>query len=735
MNRLYNYITILTIILIGIGATNSFAQADSKKHSPKIGLVLSGGGAKGFAHIGALKVFEEAGLRFDYVGGTSMGSIVGSLYALGYHPNSIANIIRSQDWEALMSDQIPRKYIPIEEKQNNDRFLITFPYAERKVKVRSGLHNGQLIDILLAKYLSPAFLIHDFNELPIPFLCIATDLSNGTDTLLTSGNLHQAVRASMSIPGYFTPVDLGTKKLVDGGLINNYPVAEVIEAGADFIIGVDVQSELKEEEELTDILSIFNQIIGFYRFDKHEQGKSLTDLYIKPDLFEFDVMSFDSYEEIMEKGEEAARELLPELLKIIDSLNLNERPKPDLITRPIDSIFMYSYQYNGLHDVSHDYLNGILNLKPRTWVNIDKLSESLSRAYGSGFFRSISYHVVPEEDGLRLVFEIQENSTGILAAGLHYDSDYKASVLLFASINNAGLRGSKLSVDLNLGENPLLRALYLIDRGSNIGFGIRPEAFTLRLNHYNKNKINDVYRSTQYAVSTFLQWTTHNTLRIKAGVTYESILINSSFATEIPKGFNPNIIPFIKIALDTDNKNMFPTSGIKLDLQAKYVHSISKRSREVYDKNVLVLSMNYNTNIPIHPKHSLQAGYTLGFTLNSKTPPLQHTFLIGGQSNISYYDSFIPFTGLHFIEETTKQIVGGNIGWQFNFLPDLYLTFKSDVGFIADTFDELADYPKVIAGFGLSLGYESIIGPIEISIMKNNLHKSITNFFNIGYWF
>lgn len=190
---------------------SSFALSDSKPENkrPRLGLVLSGGGAKGFAHVGALKVFAEAGLHFDYVGGTSMGSIIGSLYALNYDPDTIASIIRSQDWDATMNDRIPRAYIPIEEKQNADRFIITFPIVEKKVKLKEALVAGQMVDLLLAKYLSPAYGITDFSKLPTPFLCIATNLEDGTAVVLRDGILHRAVRASMSIPSFFQPGNSG----------------------------------------------------------------------------------------------------------------------------------------------------------------------------------------------------------------------------------------------------------------------------------------------------------------------------------------------------------------------------------------------------------------------------------------------------------------------------------------------------------------------------------------------
>lgn len=725
-------ILFITLLISVMG----FAQTKETQKRPKLGLVLSGGGAKGFAHIGVLKVFDEAGLHFDYIGGTSMGSVVGSLYALGYHPDSIAQIVRQQDWNAVMNDKIPRNYIPIEEKQNYDRFVVTFPVIGRKLKVKSGLHNGQLVNLLLAKHLSPAYQTWNFNELPTPFLCIGTDLADGGNVVLDRGVLHQAVRASMSIPGYFTPTTIDGRVLVDGGVINNYPVTEIKNKGADIIIGVDVQTGLHPVENLTSIFTILDQVTSFYRISNNELGISQTDIYIKPDLDEYDMMSFEDYEDIISRGETAARSFLPELKKLADSLaSFNGIKKPDLNTQPLDSVFVTFLQYNGLKNVSREFVDGILEIEARSWVKIDALTENLKRAFGSGFFEVINYHFIPGIEGVGLVLNIEEASSGFFGAGLHYDNDYKASLLLNATFKNVGIKGSKVFIDLNLGENPLLRGLYLVDRGSKAGFGLRATTFNLKLNSYQNNAIIDVYNSTQYAATAFLQWTFQNTLRIRSGVRYENISIKSNFTPEIQQGFNPNLVTFFKLSLDTYNKNQFPTSGSLLDFQAKHIHSISNDRSIGFDKNIIVFSLKYTKNIPVSQKNTFRTGVYAGFTIQDRVAPIHHWFILGGQSNVSYFDSFIPFTGLRFIENAGLHTMVANLAWQYNFYPNFYATLKWDLGFVTDTWGDMLDMPTLISGYGITLGYESIIGPFELSLMGSNVNKGMSNFINIGYWF
>ena len=202
---------------------NAQQVADSLTR-PRIGLVLSGGGAKGFAHIGVLKVIEEAGLPIDYIGGTSMGSIIGGLYAIGYSPEMMTQLIREQNWNSIMSDAIPHKYIPIDDKILDRHYLATFPFRDKKIQMKSSIYDGCMINLLLARLISPVYKIKDYSNLSIPFLCVATDIGNAEAYEMTRGNLQRSIRASMSIPFYFAPVEVDGRLLIDGGLRNNFPV-------------------------------------------------------------------------------------------------------------------------------------------------------------------------------------------------------------------------------------------------------------------------------------------------------------------------------------------------------------------------------------------------------------------------------------------------------------------------------------------------------------------------------
>lgn len=730
-------IAVATILcFIGGSALRASNDGQAGNSRPRLGLVLSGGGAKGFAHVGALKVFNEAGLHFDYVGGTSMGSIIGSLYALNYHPDTIAAIIRAQDWDATMNDRIPRAYIPIEEKQNADRFIITFPIKERKVRVKEGLVAGQLVDLLLAKYLSPAYKINDFTKLPVPFLCIATNLEDGTSVVLRDGILHRAVRASMSIPSFFNPVTLDNRLLVDGGVVNNFPVEEVRLAGADFIIGVDVQTGLHPADRLTSMFTILDQVTSFYRQSANERAVALTDIYLKPNLSEFDMMSFADYEAIMKRGEEAARSVLPQLKRLADSLDrLEPRPAATLEGKPIDSVFVTFLQYNGLKRVSKEFIDGILEVSPLSWVSLNKLTENMKRAYGSGFFEFINYHFLATPEGTGLVINVSEAGSGIIGAGIHYDNDYKAALLLNATFKNVWLKGSKLFIDINLGENPRLQGLYLIDRGSKTGFGVRGNLYNLKLNQYDRTNLYDIYRINQANLEGFAQWTFSNTYRLRIGSMFEKIRIRTNFTDLGIYGYHDYMVNYVDWSQDSYNKNQFATSGSKLNVNIRHIRRLTSIPRSIVTPDALVFSARYNSNIPVNEDNTFKYGLMGGFTVKGHKPPPQHRFLLGGQSHQSTYGSFIPFTGLRFIENSGHYTMSVNLQWQYRFAPKFYAIPRWDFGFITETLDQFMQGPSIITGYGATLGWESVIGPFELSLMGSNNGGGVIGFVNIGYWF
>ena len=298
----YKSLSLLIIVLLSactLGAQNR----------KKVGVVLSGGGAKGVAHIGALKVIEEAGIPIDYVVGTSMGALVGGLYSIGYTPQQLDSIVNAQNWKFLLSDTPDPETTLLSEKLKEEQYLLSVPIAGKSAHVSdAGIIKGRNISRLLSELTVGYHDSISFNRLPIPFACVSDNIVNGSKVVFHNGILATAMRASMSIPGVFAPVYLNGKVLVDGGLIDNYPVDIAGQMGAEIIIGVDVQNPLMKADELTSLSSVLGQIINPVGEESYRKNVKDSNIHIQVDVDGYSAASFnhEALDTLMRRGKEAA---------------------------------------------------------------------------------------------------------------------------------------------------------------------------------------------------------------------------------------------------------------------------------------------------------------------------------------------------------------------------------------------------------------------------------------------
>ena len=314
----------LLVFLIANGSVyGQNPSPDSTAHGrrPKIGLVLSGGGAKGIAHVGVLKVLEEAGFQPDFITGTSMGSIIGGLYAIGYRADALKRLISALNWDEVLSDRIPLQKVLFEEKPFFENQLAEFDFEKLKVRVPSGLIEGQQISKLLSRLTLPTIHEKEFKHFPIPFLCNSTDMISGKSVTLEEGDLALAMRTSMAIPTVFTPVRNEDQILVDGGLVHNFAVREVLEMGADMVVGVYTGRQKADVDKLDGLSDLLLQSLFLTGIEDAERQLDLCDLYIEPNLENYSAAQFHLADSIMQQGELAARALLPQIKKLVDSLN------------------------------------------------------------------------------------------------------------------------------------------------------------------------------------------------------------------------------------------------------------------------------------------------------------------------------------------------------------------------------------------------------------------------------
>lgn len=316
---------------------------DSTKVLPKVAVVLSGGGAKGAAHVGALRVIEKAGIPIDYVVGTSMGALVGGLYAVGYNTDQLDSLLSSQDWKLLLSDRQNPQTKSLADRIQAEHYALSIPFRAANPELSNGgVIKGVNLDHLLHQLLYPYNGdVGSFDSLPIPFACVAVDIAHGEAHEFHSGNLQEAMRASMSIPGVFTPVRSEDHVFVDGGIMNNYPTDVAKKMGADIIIGVDVQADLLPAEELKGIDRVVMQVIDVATNNDYFAKIDSTDIYIKVDVSGYSAASFTTtaIDTLKRRGELAALSKWNDLKRLSHRLNQTGRePARPKQPKPITSL-------------------------------------------------------------------------------------------------------------------------------------------------------------------------------------------------------------------------------------------------------------------------------------------------------------------------------------------------------------------------------------------------------------
>ena len=309
---MYKFIPIYFLLSLFV-----FSQETKQNSSrPKVGVVLSGGGAKGYAHVGALKVIEEAGIKIDYIGGTSMGAIIGGLYAAGYSPDELEKIMHQLDISSLITQNKNRAEIPFFDKSYKEKYILELPFDNFKLTIPNAFSKGQGPLDLLTYLFRPVHGIDNFNKLPTPFVCIATNIETGQEKVFHSGFLPRVVLASAAYPTMLDPVSIDGQLYVDGGVVNNFPVKEVKDMGADIIIGVELGDGLLKRDDLNSAIDILSQIMSMSIVKKTDEQKKMVDVLIKPDLKKYSVTSFDDVEPIYKRGYEASEKVFPQLKEI-----------------------------------------------------------------------------------------------------------------------------------------------------------------------------------------------------------------------------------------------------------------------------------------------------------------------------------------------------------------------------------------------------------------------------------
>nr|WP_315159454.1 patatin-like phospholipase family protein [uncultured Flavobacterium sp.] len=731
----------LTVILfLFVSSFTLLAQNLEKR--PKIGLVLSGGGAKGFAHIGVLKVIEEAGIKIDYIGGTSMGAVIGGLYASGYNATQIDSIFHSTNFDELINDYIPRGSKNFYEKRNDELYAIVLPFNKFKIGIPEALSKGMYNFNLLTRLTRNVKDINDFNQLPIPFFCIATDIEKGEQVLLNKGNLAQAMLASSAFPSLFSPVEIDGRVLIDGGVINNYPVKEVLDLGADIVIGVDVQDGLKDRTALKNATKILVQITNLSMIERMKENIKKTTIYIKPDIKDYSVVSFDKGKEIIVKGEEATFAIFEQLKALTIGNHQYKKPKLKISS---DSIFVTEIKVNELKNFTNAYVKGKLRFKPGTVITYDKLQSGINTINGTQNFNAINYALEPDGYGETLVLNLKENETKtLLKFGLHYDGLYKSAVLANITQKNLFFKNDNASLDLIIGDNLRYNLDYYVDNGFNISFG-----FKSSYSQFNRNISNAIqpggiingdlslinidfkdWNNQAYFQSVFVQ-----KFLIGAGLEYKYLrIIPITIAKNSPDIDNSNYFSvFGYLKYDAFDNKYFPTKGWTFTGD---IHSYLMSSNQTKTFNPFtILKADFAVAFKVIPKLVFKFQTDAGVSIGEKSVPF-FDFVLGGYG-FAPVNNFKPFYGYDFLSIGGDSYIKTAGTLDYEFYKKNHFNFSANFANIGDKIFSSLDWfslPKY-SGYAVGYGLETILGPIEVKYSWSPEDSKGFAWFSIGYVF
>ena len=710
---------------------------------PKIGLVLSGGGAKGFAHVGVLKVLEAAGIKIDYIGGTSMGAVVGGLYASGYAANQIDSIIKVTNFDNLLIDYIPRSSKSFYEKRNDELYALILPFNNFKIGAPQSLSKGMFNYNLFNKLTLHVRHVRDFNQLPIPFLCMATDIEFGQQVILDKGVLAQAFFASSALPSVFSPVILDGKFLIDGGVTNNYPIEEIKKLGADIIIGVDVQSGLRDRNQLQDATKILFQITNLQMIEKMKLNAKNTDIYIKPDIKEYGAVSFEKAKEIILRGEEAAFSVYEKIDQLADKSNPYYKPQLKIES---DSLKIVNIVCNNLKDYSKAYIEGKLKFKSGAKIRYKDLEMGINNIDATHNFGAVIYSLEPNGLGDDLILNLAENPVKTyLKFGLHFDGFYKSGVLANITNKKTLFKNDIASFDLIIGDNVRYNLDYYIDNGYNLSVG-----FKSQLNQFNKNVTKDISSLSVNPLTNanainidFLDLT--NQLYFQSifaqkflvGIGLEHKYVN--IESETLAATNPVLdrsdytSVFAYLKYDSFDNQYFPQKGW-------YFSS---------DLHNYLFSSNYTGNFNPFSIAKADAGFALkilknatlkvqaeaGFSIGDDSIPF-FNFVLGGYGFIPL-NNFKPFYGYDFLSIAGNSYLKSSATIDYEIFKKNHLNFSANYANIEDNYFNSLDWislPKY-SGYAIGYGLESIIGPLEVKYSWSPETTKGFTWFSIGFWF
>ena len=727
------------LIICFLFTSKGYAQSQIKEEDEiKLGLVLSGGGAKGFAHIGVLKVLEEEDIPITIISGNSIGTIVGALYSIGYSAQDIEDFVRAQDWEMLLLDRIPRKLKTPFKQNYEQKYLLQFDLntKSKKLSLPSGYVKGNnILNLFSGITASIQDSIH-FSDLPIPFSCVAYNLETGKEELLNHGHLPTAMLSSMAIPGAFSPVNFNGMNLVDGGVINNFPVDIAKDMGADIIIGVDLQQEKDEDFQFESFTSILRGIVDQIEVEKHNSNIELADVVINPELkdvstFDFKASAVDS---IMKKGEMAARKQMPKIKELISGRNIKRNNK-DIRYSHVDEWLIREIILEEEYQDDFKFISSTLNITPNSVYTTSEIDEAIKRLYGYGNFEMVNYKLKPNGMGHNLELIIKDKKESKLMLGAGFNTVDLAAIYANYSKQNYSNFFSLMMIDTKIAINPQIKMIMESNRMYFTTMGLGIDARYNKLNQYEKGSRTGKMDVVNVATSIYTNRRLQNNIDFGLGVS-QHYYSNSSFRRDSDKiinlfnvdtsGFYSTL--FGQFTIDSRDDVNLLRRGFYLN--TKFSLLVNKGE---FSNIVPIYGLKVNSVLPINDDVYLLANFHHRTLFNIEGLSSAYSNYAANTFN-SYSDYSFPVLGQRGISFLEPVSTLGELGLRIGLDDKNYITPRLQALL---QFDEWKSFSFDNFNWSAGITYQTStkLGPIEFTLGYQNEFSDFNFFGGVGYQF
>ena len=742
----------LLLLALLLGTSASRAQAPPQR--PHIGLTLSGGGARGLAHIGLLKALDSAQVRVDYVTGTSMGAVVGSLYAAGYSGVEIEKIAQGLDWDALLTNAAQLSTITLPGKDDFGHYLVELPVVKGKFQLSNGVIESEELWLKLSEFFFPYYRTKDFTRFKREFRCVATDIISGEPEVLRSGEIVAAIRASMAIPSVFTSVQYQGHRLVDGGVVRNFPVSEVRAMGADVVIGSNVSAGAYTEASLRSPVDVLLQISSFKDNADFKAQKALCNIYVDYPLGDYSSGSFSAAAPITAVGLLQGRSVYPKLKALHDSLDMRYGPAPAYPpTKPrADSVLIEDYKVQGLPPAAEALLLRQLRLRPQHYYTALQLSAAIRDAFGTRAFRKITYSLLPASDSsARLVLNAERSPAARIGLGLHYNSLTNLGLIGSLTVQDKFAPASTSQVALNIGENPRLRLKHMQYLGpqQRLVGRLLAQGERVSITTYNTSfKKAGLYTQSYVLANAQLLRLLDRNRAVGLGTRYEYGRFTPEITSRLQLDGHISLLnSYLFYEENTLNAIAYPTHGRKIEAEYGWVYQQRPSFKLLSDSTVIGTEqstafsfrpyehfrLNVEQYVPLNKRATLLVQVQAGVNRNYRQA-IANDFVVGGLNSV--LRNQLTFAGLPETGIYTGSAVSGLMGYQYAVSPKVFLTGKANALYY--NFIDNPAHPqsaRMAYGGSLGLGLNSFLGPIDVSLMYSNVAKKLLPYFNIGFPF